>query len=235
MLPVAKREEEVQRRALVGVVVPRPAQQQVTGGVEVVRVQRLGAGPGIGVAIVAEPPEGQCHLRPGRILDRQPVKQRASHRDGLVAVGPGGGDGGRVPLVQARRREGNPVIEQGGEQGAGLGEHLRVAGPVIAAGNTQQHGQCGSCVVDGRVQVRPVEQRAVGDVVHGKSLSTGLPGDGRLRQGAMAAVTWGPRCHGRRSVTDWRGRDWPTAPTRPLVVPRPSVSGSRKMYGRYLA
>ena len=47
-----------------------------------------------------------------------------------------------------------------------------------------------------RVQVLPVKQRAADDVIHGRSPPQVLPGDGRLRQ-IMAAVTWGPGCHGR--------------------------------------
>ena len=54
MLPVAEREEQVQRGALVGVVVAGPAQQQVARCVEVVGIRGRGTRPGVGVPVVAE-------------------------------------------------------------------------------------------------------------------------------------------------------------------------------------
>jgi hypothetical protein len=65
--PVSQGEDEVEQRAPVGIV-GRAAQQQVARGVEIVGIGRDRARPRIAVALIAEPPEGHRHVRPGRII-----------------------------------------------------------------------------------------------------------------------------------------------------------------------
>jgi hypothetical protein len=140
-LPVAQRQDEIPRRPLVGLGARRGPQQQVTRGVEIVRVGCFGIRPGIAVAVIAEPADRHRHVRPGRIIGRQPVEQRGVHGDGLIAVGPDRRDRGQVPLAGPPRRrqrqgqrqpmleQGQPMLEQGPEQCARLGDHRQVADP----------------------------------------------------------------------------------------------------------
>jgi hypothetical protein len=197
-LPVAQRQDEIPRRPLVGLGARRGPQQQVTRGVEIVRVGCFGIRPGIAVAVITEPADRHRHVRPGRIIGRQPVEQRGVHGDGLIAVGPDRRDRGQVPLAGPPRRRQRqlrqPMLEQGPEQCARLGDHLQVAapgapvtrpvtrvaapgapvagaralvgGPVAADRNSEQCGQRRACVLDRRIQALPVKYRAISDVCH---------------------------------------------------------------------
>jgi hypothetical protein len=133
-LPVAQCEDEIPCRSLVGLVPPGRPQQQVTRGIEIVRVRCLRRRPWVAVAVIAEPADRHRHVRPGRILDRQPVEQRGVHRDGLVTVGPDGRDRSEVPFAGPSRRQDDPLHEQDPEQRARLRDHLRVTGLVAPTG-----------------------------------------------------------------------------------------------------
>jgi hypothetical protein len=162
---VTQGQEQVQGRPLVRLIASYSAHQQVAGGIEVVGI-RSRTGPGVAVPVVAQPPDHQRHVPPGRTAGWQLVEQRGRYRDGLVTVGADRANRGGIVAIQPRGRPGEPLVEQAGEQGTRLG-NLR--GPPAGLRDAHHGGQGRAGLLDRRVQILVRARRALSQIAHDRS------------------------------------------------------------------